>query len=92
MKKNILSISALVILCGIALLNFSSPQNKLSDITLDNISAIAEGESGYDVQCYPSIEMGGEGSLVIFCGTCDYQEGYKPTGCIDISCMQTCNR
>ena len=92
MKKRLLFILSIAVLCGIVLSTFLDSPNKLSDIALDNISAIAEGESDYDVSCYPSVELGGDGALVIFCGTCDYQVGYKPTGCIDVSCMQTCKR
>ncbi len=92
MKKRFLLIFSIIVLCCIALPTFSNSKNKLSDITLDNISAIAEEESDDGVWCYPSIEPSEEGGLVIFCGTCNYQEGYKPTGCISASCMKTCKR
>lgn len=87
MKK---AITTTVMLCVLTLtLSHFTAGNP--DITLANIEAIASGEETGKINCFASIEIGNEGSRVIYCGTCTTEEGYKPT-CIESACLGFCTK
>lgn len=63
-------------------------------MALANIEAIAAGEGGDEglpILCYPSVEPGNPGSLVVFCGTCSTIPGYKPS-CFEPGCEGSCEK
>ena len=83
-------------MCGIHRLVGIEKENpaQLSDVALANIEAIASGEGGDEglpILCYPSVEPGNPGSLVVFCGTCSTIPGYKPS-CFEPGCEGSCQK
>ena len=95
MKKKVTLLCAVAAM-GIAAAAGVSLQNRaqLSDVALANIEAIAAGEGGDEglpILCYPSVEPGNPGSLVVFCGTCSTIPGYKPS-CFEPGCEGSCQK
>ena len=95
MKKKVTLLCAVAAM-GIAAAVGVSLQNRaqLSDVALANIEAIAAGEGGDEglpILCYPSVEPGNPGSLVVFCGTCSTIPGYKPS-CFEPGCEGSCEK
>ena len=76
MKKKILGASAAMALVAVVAfnLNFKSDSNELSALNMDNIEALASGETGGGKVCYNTITSK-EGSRVFYCPACDWVDG-----------------
>jgi hypothetical protein len=76
MKKKIFGAAIAVTIAAIATLNtnFITKANKFSAVTLSNVEALADGESGGSTECWKTITSK-SGSKVMYCGTCDWVDG-----------------
>lgn len=76
MKKIILGgIAVLAITATVVFnVNLNAQGEKLSDVSLANIEALADGEGSGSNTCYNTITTM-EGSQVRYCGTCTYVNG-----------------
>lgn len=75
MKKKILGGMVIAIAAVAAFnVNFNSQDNSLLEISLANIEALANDESGTGETCYNSITTK-ESHKVLYCGTCTYVYG-----------------
>ena len=82
MKTKIVTIGMLLI-CGVIFTHAKKQDNRLNDLSLAKIEALAIGESGDKVGCCSSIKFH-PGGLVVYCADCtiwkDYIDGTPGTG------------
>jgi uncharacterized Rmd1/YagE family protein len=72
----VISIVFVVAVAVVAAWNFSQNQDEaaLSDLALENVEALADGESGNGSICYNTITTQ-TGIQTLYCGTCTYVSG-----------------
>jgi membrane protein required for beta-lactamase induction len=75
MKKKISVFMIVMAIVALAGWNVSQSRSEewLSDVALENVEALADGESSSGT-CYNTITTM-ESSMVLYCGTCTYIEG-----------------
>lgn len=78
-KKLFITSIAVFSMAGLWVSIHSIAQSKESILILNNIEAIAAGESGDTIPCWASLEPK-EGSKIVDCENCGDNDGYGPNG------------
>jgi hypothetical protein len=77
MKKKILGGIAVMAIAAVTAfnVNFTTQDNNLSDISLANVEALAQNESGTGGKtCYKTVTTK-DSSKIFYCGTCSWVDG-----------------
>ena len=78
-KKKFITSVALFSMAALWISFHRFADTKESNLILNNIEAIATGESGDTIPCWASLEPM-EGSKIVDCESCGDNDGYRPMG------------